>query len=409
LLPRKQMTFARKVRILAIPLGVPLCVLLISQTLRLLQPTTYAGTEPGAITNIASTLFPGIISSLPLTTLQISAKSVSNLDPQTPHIWPVVLSALLLTLLSALLYRGIPRTRTPPGCRAQSTATAGVVGSILTFWLIATLIIATSARYQVDLNGEIGKVYSFYAVGAISVVSLMTIGLLMVLRRRELVGWTGAALIITIVSLATAVTNSRSIVSLQQGFRHTTQMLDQLTYDSSTEASRCSPLVSFTHSGLPPYYVDDVVARLQSYSNSRFNRQYCPSERIYLDSPFFADASGDTHGFEQGDRKQAFWWMSGSESTIAIGPSPLNSSEEKFELLITAAPCEPLQQVSVSTGTTVSTVDLSRGPISMEFTLPSAGERMLEVRFLAREPACLIPTDARPLTFRVDYPVEGKR
>jgi hypothetical protein len=261
----------------------------------------------------------------------------------------------------------------------------------------------------VDLNGEIGKVYAFYAVGAISVVSLMTIGLLIVLRRRELVGWTTAALIIAIVSLVTAVTNSRSIVSLQQGFRHTTQMLDQLTDDSSTEASRCAPLISFTHSGLPSYYVDDVVARLQSYSNSRFNRQYCPSERLYLDSPFLADASGDTHGFEQGDRKQVFWWMSGPESTITIGPSPLNSSENKFELILTAAPCDPLQRVTVSTRTTVQTVDLSRGPISMEFILPRVGERILEVRFLAREPACLIPTDDRPLTFRVDYPVEGKR
>ena len=144
---------------LAIPLVI-LIIFLSVQYLRLLNPGTYSGSNPGYAQTALPVWITGMLGNLPFTNMFLTRQFALQPDPSTFLLIGIPILVLSLWIMGQ-------RMRSRIQVQIQWTSIIVFLGLLVVVTSLATAVYAFTAKYQLEIGNQIGNVYLFYAFGLI--------------------------------------------------------------------------------------------------------------------------------------------------------------------------------------------------------------------------------------------------
>ena len=253
---------------------LPTLLLLLGQVARLSSGSNYVGTEISVQSaSILKIFFAAVISTLPLTNLQLTHLLVPQGKIVATQFWTSFVALIMLTAWSV-------RSKKLNNYRTSRIDITSVLAAMFALSVVATAVIIVTPKYQSELNGILGKVYINYAPAwiATSLIISLFFGLMLNLNRRlfAIVG----LLLIPIAGAWQMTANLRQVAALTQDSSWSKQMLTLLEAPIPENFQRCSEFDRLFSLPLPEYYQSAIYEGLQESYNGTYGVPYCDYENL---------------------------------------------------------------------------------------------------------------------------------
>ena len=253
---------------------LPTLLLLLGQVARLSSGSNYVGTEISVQSaSILKIFFAAVISTLPLTNLQLTHLLVPQGKIVATQFWTSFVALIMLTAWSV-------RSKKLNNYRTSRIDITSVLAAMFALSVVATAVIIVTPKYQSELNGILGKVYINYAPAwiATSLIISLFLGLMLNLNRRlfAIVG----LLLIPIAGAWQMTANLRQVAALTQDSSWSKQMLTLLEAPIPENFQRCSEFDRLFSLPLPEYYQSAIYEGLQESYNGTYGVPYCDYENL---------------------------------------------------------------------------------------------------------------------------------
>ena len=253
---------------------LPTLLLLLGQVARLSSGSNYVGTEISVQSaSILKIFFAAVISTLPLTNLQLTHLLVPQGKIVATQFWTSFVVLIMLTAWSV-------RSKKLNNYRTSRIDITSVLAAMFALSVVATAVIIVTPKYQSELNGILGKVYINYAPAwiATSLIISLFLGLMLNLNRRlfAIVG----LLLIPIAGAWQMTANLRQVAALTQDSSWSKQMLTLLEAPIPENFQRCSEFDRLFSLPLPEYYQSAIYEGLQESYNGTYGVPYCDYENL---------------------------------------------------------------------------------------------------------------------------------
>ena len=253
---------------------LPILLLLLGQVARLSSGSNYVGTEISVQSaSILKIFFAAVISTLPLTNLQLTHLLVPQGKIVATQFWTSFVALIMLTAWSV-------RSKKLNNYRTSRIDITSVLAAMFALSVVATAVIIVTPKYQSELNGILGKVYINYAPAwiATSLIISLFIGLMLNLNRRlfAIVG----LLLIPIAGAWQMTANLRQVAALTQDSSWSKQMLTLLEAPIPENFQRCSEFDRLFSLPLPEYYQSAIYEGLQESYSGTYGVPYCDYENL---------------------------------------------------------------------------------------------------------------------------------
>ena len=256
---------------------VPLGVFAAVQLYRTRMPSTYDGTQFGWVAWILPVWKTGLLGGLPLTNYPLTMETTSGYDPGLHSSIAAPAAVALLFVITWVAYRRGRNLGPQVPVQIGWKAIAAVVSFCFAYWALATLVFSTTAKYQMEIETTVGRIYLFYSVALLCISVVLTMLALVVMAR----GWRAAIAAFVIAVLGLGIVqwnvNARSLSRIHADFAWTRTLLDGVENDlpSSTRSQACRPLRELV---LPDWYSGGTMAGLDTAYQARFGEPFCPPE-----------------------------------------------------------------------------------------------------------------------------------
>ena len=253
---------------------LPTLLLLLGQVARLSSGSNYVGTEISVQSaSILKIFVAAVISTLPLTNLQLTHLLVPQGKIVATQFWTSFVALIMLTAWSV-------RSKKLNNYRTSRIDITSVLAAMFALSVVATAVIIVTPKYQSELNGILGKVYINYAPAwiATSLIISLFLGLMLNLNRRlfAIVG----LLLIPIAGAWQMTANLRQVAALTQDSSWSKQMLTLLEAPIPENFQRCSEFDRLFSLPLPEYYQSAIYEGLQESYNGTYGVPYCDYENL---------------------------------------------------------------------------------------------------------------------------------
>lgn len=248
---------------------------------------TYTGTVPQFGAQAMRALAGAVASALP------GASWARTVDATGPFAGSDVLSlglVLLLVVLFAMawfLIRVGVTSASPVGVseRGEGATRSGLHAWWVPLCALVLLAVGTAGiqaitiKYQSELGGEIGRVYTFYAPAMLAVSGILAMGLGVTLSRRAV--WPGVAALVLVGVFTTQqmAANIKLDAVLSSAASVNTGLVAAygLPATPSTQGARCAAVLAWRAHGWPPYYGRDIEDSLARAYRVRTGKRLCPT------------------------------------------------------------------------------------------------------------------------------------
>ncbi len=261
----------------AIAILTPFAIFLIAQIIRLNLPTWYDGTSIGYKELIIPVTLSGLVSLLPISNyvqlppfMQESAFSMASFN------WTVFGAVSALLALAVVVYRLRVFQAVAPKPRPNICLTITLVLGLGLMALISTVIIATSAKYQVDPGISIGRTYLNYPLGLMSLAGIIAISIVAIGTARPV--WAFSLLVVFLIPI-TAVQwqiNSQYSEWIESENYWNNDFFASLSGEFE-EIERCSLALSLLDSDFSDRQKAAALQGMNSAYFARFKEDFCDS------------------------------------------------------------------------------------------------------------------------------------
>lgn len=253
---------------------LPILLLLLGQVARLSSGSNYVGTEISIQSaSILKIFFVAVLSTLPLTNLQLTHLLVPQGKIVATQFWTSFVVLIMLTAWSV-------RSKKLNNFRTSRIDITSVLAAMFALSVVATAVIIVTPKYQSELNGIVGRVYINYAPAwiATSFIISLFLGLILNLNRRlfAIVG----LLLMPIAGAWQMTANLRQVAALTQDSSWSKQMLTLLEAPIPENMQRCSEFDRLFSLPLPEYYQSAIYEGLQESYNGTYGVPYCDYENL---------------------------------------------------------------------------------------------------------------------------------
>jgi hypothetical protein len=359
--------------------------------------TTYGGTDISTPSTLGFKQFVyANLPWLPLANLSKSVNSLPTRDVDWSSVGTTLVAAVGLAVLVGTSARPLARQQWTRGYRVAVLIIGLLPG------LTATLILLSTQKYQAELSGGLGSVYTNYAmffsgvvfVGA-CLLSASNFGALA--RSAVLTGLVGICFVQWSV-------NSWSLTEIRSARKWTVELLNQLDR-KSTNQQRCQSLDSLRNLSFPDYYVSAIASSLQSSHKASHGIPYCDYSTLEGYTGIDATLSGENYTIENLPDGRRSWWMYGRTSTLRITFAEPKSAF-RVEIELGNVPCGTKRSFFLKSQFGVRTIDLStsNSSVIIDSVLSGAPVKSLDVVVTVDGPHCQISTDPRAFTGQIFFP-----
>ena len=230
---------------------VPLVIFIIFlsvQYLRLLNPGTYSGSNPGYAQMALPVWVTSMLGNLPLTNTLLTREFALEPDPSTLLLIGVPVLVLSLWIMGQRMHLRIQQ-------QIQWTSVSVFLGILVVVTGLATAMYAFTVKYQLEIGNQVGKVYLFYAFGLIW-VAFSTAVLTTALGVRSTIGAianTVLGLTLAFASVTQYVINSASLSAINAEWAWTKNYVWSLQ-GLEVEQDWCELSTSLKDSQIPTEY-----------------------------------------------------------------------------------------------------------------------------------------------------------
>jgi hypothetical protein len=145
---------------------------------------------------------------------------------------------------------------------------------MLTLWFVTTGIIVVTPKYQIELQGELGRVYTNYAPGWLALATI-----LILLSSRLDLRKVSLRLVLSIllvgVGLLQTFTNSRQLALVESSFVWAEEFIDAVDNSNISNEERCNYWSTVSTLPLPEYYIQAISDGVSNAYKGTHGRPYC--------------------------------------------------------------------------------------------------------------------------------------
>ena len=397
----------RRIAIFLVTVLIPGTYLVLVQVARLSRGSSYTGTEiavnSGQLPAIA---LMALLSSLPLSTIKLTLQFFHGNMASISTIAPMIGG---LCLLAGLGWRS-NSVNEHSGTRRYGEVVA-VAASLLTVWVVSTLVIVATPKYQSELAGVLGKVYVNYSSSWIALALVWTLAVAVLTDR-----FGGKTLHLSILLFLTlgaihGWANGAQLDVLTRDSSWSSPLLRNLESAPEEEAGRCREVDRLFSMPLPEYYQLEILEGFQMSYSGTWGIPYCDfSAGSQTARPLIRPLVG-SYPIEYLPDKRRIMWTDGPEVQLQI----LNPTRDKMTGQLTiglAVPaCTSIREVNLSdttlnAGVTTKKVILTTSSPSAKLVLPLSIEPGASTYFGFTQsgPGCKVGPDPRLLWTMLELP-----
>ena len=377
----------------------PMFIMVTSQFIRMNKGSVYGGTE--IVLNTASLpkiVFIALVSCLPLANLQLTDQLLQHGRVTVSQLF--ISSGVLLFICGSIARRIRDKSQL-----AHYRYVTVNVFSISSVWIFSTVLIILTPKYQSELSGIFGKVYTNYAPSWLAIALLISILVSVTISKVPRIAAQFIVLLLLFAGVYQVSANLRQISVLQRDSSWSKPLLSLLESPIRENASRCNQLNFLFSIPLPEYYQNFIYDGIQSAYSGTYGVPYCDFEAAGRQTAFTLRPLSGLYPIEILPNGRKVYWTNSGLVSFEITYRGKSNIKGEIELVISPSPCGSAHQVKVSIdGTELGSGSLSSKPISIRVPIDFTASQKYGVSIHQTGSVCTIESDLRNFMTMLDSP-----
>jgi hypothetical protein len=382
---------------------LPSLLLVVAQLIRMSKGSVYSGTEIAIGTSsLPKIAFFALLSSLPFANFQLTEQLLQHgRVVKSQLFWS---SSVLIFLAASLLLQAKKSIRSAKRSELFFTTTA-----LIGVWVVSTVLIVLTPKYQEELNGVLGKVYVNYAPSWIALALIISIFLSIFLENiRPFVSRTAITFLL-LLGVFQFSTNLRQIYVLQRDSSWSKPLLSLLESSISENVARCNQVDVLFGLPWPEYYQNEIYEGIQDSYQGTYGVPYCDFDLLEGRSALTMRVLSGLYPIEFLPAGRNVFWSNLNTVRFDVFYRGSSNFDGKVEIKISPPPCPVSRKVEVSIdGQDAKTFTLDSESISVFFPVALIPNQRIEVSIQQSGTVCTISSDPRSFMTMVDFPMLTK-
>ena len=377
----------------------PMSILITSQFMRMSKGSVYGGTEIALTTaSLPKIAFVALMSCLPLANLKLTDQLVQH--------GRVVVSQLLISSGVLLFICGSLVRRTAK--KSEPVHYRYVIGNVLSIssvWIFSTVLIILTPKYQSELNGVLGKVYTNYAASWLAIALLISILVSLIVGKVPRIAAQLIVLLLLFAGVYQVSANLRQINVLQRDSSWSKSLLSLVESPVHENTSRCDQFNILFSIPFPEYYQNAIYDGIQSAYSGTYGVPYCDFEAADRQSAFTLRSLSGLYPIELLPDGRKFYWTNSELVSFEITYRGESNIKGEIELTISPSPCGSVHQLKIAIdGTELGSGSLSSKAIALRVPIELTTNQKYGVLIHQTGSVCSIESDLRSFMTMLNFP-----